>query len=108
RADFYQLSGPLTLSQLIARAGGFSDQANTHQIVLVRRGKGGKPDARLIDMNNIIGRGDMKSDPIVRQYDVVFVPKTKISQTALVMDSIMNMIPMNFSASYSLGGKDTK
>lgn len=108
RSDFYQLSGPLTLSQLIARAGGFTDQANTHQIVLVRRGKGGKPDARLIDMNNIIGRGDMKSDPIVRQYDIVFVPKTKISQAALVMDSIMNMIPMRFSASYSLGGKDTE
>jgi polysaccharide export outer membrane protein len=108
RADFYKLSGPLTLSQLIAWAGGFTEQANTHQIVLIRRGKDGKPDARLIDMNNIIGRGDINSDPIIKQYDIVFVPKTKLSQAALVMDSIINMIPINFSASYSLGGKDTE
>ncbi|WPD24069.1 MAG: polysaccharide biosynthesis/export family protein [Candidatus Electrothrix scaldis] len=105
QASFYQLSGPRTLTQLIAEAGGFSSQANTHQIVLIRRGKDGKPTARLIDMDNIIGRGDMTSDPFIRQYDIIFVPKTKLSQAALVMDSIMNLIPVHFSASYSLGGE---
>jgi polysaccharide export outer membrane protein len=103
QTSFYQLSGPRTLTQIIAEAGGFSPQANTHQIVLIRRGKNGKPTARLIDMNNIIGRGDMTSDPLIRQYDVIFVPKTKLSQAALVMDSILNFIPINFSASYLLG-----
>lgn len=107
-ASFYQLSGPRTLTQLIAEAGGFSSQANTHQIVLIRRGKNGKPTARLIDMDNIIGRGDMSSDPLIRQYDVIFVPKTKLSQASLLMDSILNLIPVHFSASYSLGGKETE
>jgi polysaccharide export outer membrane protein len=109
RSDFYELPGPMTLTQLIATAGGFSEHANTHQIVLIRRGEGGKPTARLVDMSNVIGRVDMDSDPIIRQYDVVFVPKTKISQAALVMDgisSLWNVIPVRFS--YSLGGKDTE
>ncbi|XOF35369.1 MAG: polysaccharide biosynthesis/export family protein [Candidatus Electrothrix sp. YB6] len=105
RPNFYELSGPRTLSQLIAEAGGFSSQANTHQIVLIRRGKKGKPTARLIDMDNIIGRGDMTSDPFIRQYDVIFVPRTKLSQAVLVMDSIRDLIPVNFGTSYSLGGK---
>ncbi|MCI5144034.1 MAG: hypothetical protein D3923_00570 [Candidatus Electrothrix sp. AR3] len=108
RANFYALPGPLTLTQLIAKAGGFSRHANTHQIVLIRRAKDGRPDARLVDMDKIIGQGDMTSDPIIRQYDVVFVPKTKISQGALVMESIMSFIPMRFSSSYSLGGKDVE
>ncbi|MCI5133274.1 MAG: hypothetical protein D3904_17620, partial [Candidatus Electrothrix sp. EH2] len=108
RANYYQLAGPRTLTQLVAEAGGFSSQANTHQIVLIRRGKDGKPTARLIDMDDIIGRGDMTSDPLIRQYDIIFVPKTKLSQAALVMDSILNLIPVHFSASYSLGGKETE
>jgi polysaccharide export outer membrane protein len=108
RPNFYELIGPISLTQLISNAGGFSTHANTHQVLLIRRNKNGYPDARLIDMNNIIGRGDMTSDPIIRQYDVVFVPRTQLSQAALVMESILNLIPVNFSASYSLGGKTTK
>lgn len=108
-SDFYELAGPITLTQLVATAGGFSEHANTHQIVLIRRSKDGKPNARLIDMNDIIGNGNVKSDPIIRQYDVVFVPRTKISQAALVMNAMSNLwnvIPVRFS--YSLGGKDVK
>ncbi|MCI5123089.1 MAG: hypothetical protein D3925_01080 [Candidatus Electrothrix sp. AR5] len=108
-SDFFELIGPITLTQLIATAGGFSNDANTHQIVLIRRAKDGRPNARLIDMNDIIGRGDMDSDPVIRQYDVVFVPKTKISQAALVMSSmsaLWNVIPARFS--YSLGGRDVE
>ncbi len=100
--NFYELPGPITLAQLIAGAGGFTDKANTHQIMHIRRGENGQPNARLIDMNNIIGKGDMSADPIIRQYDVVFVPKTKLSQAALVMESIWTLIPLRFSASYRL------
>lgn len=102
-SNFYELTGPITLTQLIATAGGFSEYANTHQIVLIRRSKDGKPNARLVDMNDIIGNGDAGADPIIRQYDVVFVPRTKISQAELVissMSSFWNIIPVRFS--YSL------
>ncbi len=108
KSDFYELPGAITLTQLVSQAGGFTLRANTHQIVLIRRSKDGQPDARLVDMDKIIGRGDITSDPIIRQYDVIFVPKTKISQAALVMNSIMSLIPARFSASYSLGGQDVE
>ena len=106
RPNFYELTGPVTLTQLVATAGGFSNYANTHQVVLIRRAEDGRPNARLIDMDDGIGRVNMESDPIIRQYDVIFVPKTKISQAALVIDSMStfwNIIPVSFS--YSLGGK---
>ncbi len=108
-SDFYELTGPVTLTQLIATAGGFSEQANTHQVVLIRRSKDGNPTARLVDMSDVIGKGDVDSDPIIRQYDVIFVPRTKISQAALAMNamsSFWNVIPVRFS--YSLGGKEAK
>ena len=112
RSDFYELTGPITLTQLVATAGGFSEDANTHQIVLIRRSKNGKPAARLVDMSDAIGnigKAGVDSDPIIHQYDVVFVPRTKISQAALVMDamsSLWNVIPVRFS--YSLGGKEVE
>ncbi|MCI5165019.1 MAG: hypothetical protein D3903_02750 [Candidatus Electrothrix sp. GM3_4] len=105
RPNFYELAGPTTLTQMIAIAGGFSNNANSKQIVLIRRGKEGNPDARLVDVDKVIGRGDMNSDPVVRQYDVIFVPKTKLSQAVLLVNSLLSLIPVRFSASYSLGGR---
>jgi len=103
-SNFYNLPGPVTLTQLIAMAGGFTDGANTHQVVHISRGSKGRPISQLIDMNDIIGRGDFRSDPIIRQYDVVFVPKTAIAKAAFVGKIIWNLIPLRFSAVYSLGG----
>jgi len=104
--NFYELPGPVTLTQFIAGAGGFSQNANTHQIMIIRRGKQGQPEAVLLDMNDIIGRGNMQSDPVIRQYDVIFVPKTSLSEAALAMEYVWSLIPLRFSASYSLGGTD--
>ncbi len=95
--DFYQLIGPTTLTQLIAMAGGFKRNANTHQIVHITRDKSKKPLASVIDMNDILGKGNIAADPYLNQYDVVFVPRTKISQAALVGEAIWQIIPVGFT-----------
>ena len=99
---FYELPGPITLTQFIAVAGGFTSRANTHQILLIKRGKDGRPVPRLINMDNIIGKGDLTVDPMINQYDIVYVPKTKLTQAALVMESVWQLIPLRFSGNYSL------
>ena len=102
KPNFYRLPGTITLTQLVAVAGGFSSRANTHQILLIRRAKDGRPAPRLIDMDNILGKGDLTEDPIINQYDVVYVPKTRLTEAALVMESIWQLIPLRFSGNYSL------
>lgn len=110
RPNFYELRGPITLTQLISRAGGFTGEANTHQVVVISRNKSGQPEAKVVDMDDIIGKGNMGADPIINQYDVVYVPRTKLAQAALVGASLWRLIPLRFSAGasavYYLGGDE--
>lgn len=108
RPNFYILSGPISLTQLIAQAGGFTREANTHQVVLISRNKTGQPSAQLINMNDTLGKGDMQSDPIVSQFDVIYVPRTKIAEASLVGESLWRLIPLTFNAGYALGGNDAE
>ena len=105
---YYQLPGPITLSQSIATAGGFTAGANTQQILVISRDNEGRPTGRIFDMDEIIGRGDIGADPFIKQYDVIFVPRTKLAQAAVVGDALWRFIPLRFtgaaSAAYYLGG----
>ncbi len=110
RPNFYELRGPITLTQLISRAGGFTGEANTHQVVVISRNRNGKPEAKVVDMDNVIGKGDITADPMINQYDVVYVPRTKLAQAALAGASLWRLIPLRFSAGasavYYLGGSE--
>jgi polysaccharide export outer membrane protein len=103
RPNFYELTIPITLSQLIATAGGFTREANTQQVLLISRNRQGGPHAQIYDMDEIIGRGNVRADPIIRQYDVIFVPRTQLSQAAFVVDSLWRFIPFAFTTHYELG-----
>lgn len=103
--NFYNLTVPITLSQLIAAAGGFTKEANTHQVLLISRNRKNGPYARIYDMDEIIGRGNVWADPAIRKYDVIFVPRTKLSQASFVAESLWRFIPFAFTTSYTLGGE---
>ncbi len=109
RPDFYELPGPITLTQLIAMAGGFSREAKTDQVVIIRRKENGQPDAQIVYLGEVIDRGTV-SDPLIQQYDVIYIPRTGMAQAALTADSLWRIIPLNFTISgiYSLGGKAAK
>jgi protein involved in polysaccharide export with SLBB domain len=96
RPNFYELIGPTTLSQVIATAGGFTRDAKSDQVIIVRRNKSGQPDAHIVYMHEIIGR-DSLVDPLIQQYDVVYVPRSALAQAALTMDFIWRIIPLRFN-----------
>lgn len=100
--NFYRLIGPTSLTQLIAMAGGFTNVANTHQVILISRGKKNQPVAQVIDMDDAIGKGDISSDPFIARYDVIFIPQTRIAQAALVVEALRRMIPYSFNVNYNL------
>jgi len=108
RSSYYELQGPVTLSQIISIAGGFSREANIHQVVVVSRGSDGNPKAATFDMDNIIDDDDPTADPLIKQYDVIFVPRTRLAEAALVGESLWRLIPLSFTGSYSLGGRAVK
>jgi polysaccharide export outer membrane protein len=57
-------------------------------------------------MDNVIGEGNIGADIPIKQYDVVFIPRTKLATAALSGEQLWRLIPFSFSVSgtYSLGG----
>ena len=110
RPNFFEMIGPITLTQIISRAGGFTNDANTQQVVIISRNDQSQPEGRMINMDEIIGKGNAGADIMMKQYDVVFVPKTGLSKAALFGDQLWSLIPLNFTVNgnYSFGGKIQK
>lgn len=99
RANFLNLLGPTTVTQAIAMAGGFTENANTKQVVLISRQADKTPVGRIINMDEIIGKGNIGADVYLSQYDVVFVPATTMSQLGLFGTQLWNLIPVRFVGS---------
>jgi polysaccharide export outer membrane protein len=65
----------LTILQLIARAGGFTDLAATGKITVIR-GEGNKQKKILVNVPDIIRSGDKSKDIALEPGDIVSVPET--------------------------------
>ncbi len=100
KPNFYNLARPMTLSRLIAMAGGFTKDANMSRVLLISRGKDGRPRTKIIDMEKLYENRENATDPFVKQYDVVFVPRTKLAEAAIIGDAIWKIIPIRFVGNF--------
>lgn len=81
----------MTLSQLISYAEGFTTGANIEQVAIIR-GRLEDPSVYVVDLEAIIeGRS---IDFLLKPYDMVFVPKTRLSD----WNTIMTMITPSINA----------
>lgn len=104
KPDYYQMDTPTTLTQILSRAGGLLDTAETSSILVLSRNKERKPVGRLVDLDKSIGEGNIGNDLLLRQYDVVYVPKSKIARLNLFVDQYINkIIPEFFRTSLVFG-----
>ena len=101
---YYVMESPTTVSQIMARAGGFLDSAKTTSIVVVSRDKEGRPLGRLVDLDKILGEANIGLDIPLKQYDVVYVPKSAIAKVDLFVDQYINqLVPRIFRVNLSFG-----
>jgi polysaccharide export outer membrane protein len=86
----YELTGPTTVSQAIAMAGGWHNGANLRQIVIFRRGEDWRLLATRLDLNgSLLGKRPGPSDEVwIRDSDIVLVPKSAILITAEFIDLV--------------------
>jgi protein involved in polysaccharide export with SLBB domain len=68
---------PLTLSNAILKAGGFTEWANQGK-VQVTRTVGGQSQKSVYNVKHIIETGDINSDPVLQDGDRIFVPKVLV------------------------------
>ena len=102
KPGYYELKGPITTLQGVAMAGGFTQNAETSSVLLISRDEENYAVGRLLNHAEILSKGNIAHDTLLRQADVVFVPNTKISEAALLVDFIRRLIPADLGLIYNL------
>jgi polysaccharide export outer membrane protein len=102
KPGYYQLNGPTSVTQSIALAGGFENYADPKNIVLVTRDSLNRATGRVVNIKDTLSNSGVSHQTVLRQADVVYVPKTGLGKASLVGDAIKKMIPVNLSLFYNL------
>ncbi|MGA8489223.1 MAG: polysaccharide biosynthesis/export family protein [Terriglobales bacterium] len=76
----YDLRADTTLTEAVAIAGGFTDNAKHSQVLLFRRVSDQWVSTQLFDVKKMEAKGDLREDPYVHPGDTIFVPKNRISK----------------------------
>lgn len=86
-----QYRGKLTALQAVALAGGPTRDAKMGSVLIIRQEKGELVAARW-DLKELI-KGDIyRGDPLVRSFDIIYVPRTFISKVSDFLSSYMPVI----------------
>jgi protein involved in polysaccharide export with SLBB domain len=96
RPGEYVWSRQITAMQAIARAGGFSDTADTSRIIVVRRDKSGAEQTIEIDIDDATSEAGKNRDVYLAPYDLVMVPSSTVADVNKWMDQyIRKNIPLS-------------
>ena len=76
----YELRSPITASEAIAIAGGFTEQSKHSQVVLFRRVSEGIVEAQVLNVKAMLASRNLAEDVELKPGDMLFVPQNRISK----------------------------
>jgi polysaccharide export outer membrane protein len=85
---------PLTASRALAQAGGAKSGAATGNILVLRRGADGKVYYYKVELGNYAGAA--AEDPLLKSYDVVYVPQTAFATVSDILANYIKQAPFYF------------
>ncbi len=97
----YDMPGDIDALQAVIQAGGFTPNAHTSQVVIIRRGPGGRAMMRTVDLHNAVFRASLTDAVPLRRLDVIYVPRTGIASLGILVQALRNVVPVQFS--YAIG-----
>ena len=80
RPGKYELRSATTVSQAVALAGGFNDQAKHSQVVLFRKLIDGVVETHVLNVKSMLASRNLDEDIQLRSGDMLFVPQNRISK----------------------------
>jgi polysaccharide export outer membrane protein len=80
RPGKYELRGDSTVTEGVAMAGGFTEQAKHSQVVLFRRISDERTEARILNVKQMLNSRNLAEDFHLRAGDLVYVPQNWISK----------------------------
>ncbi|MGI9455472.1 MAG: polysaccharide biosynthesis/export family protein [Aeoliella sp.] len=86
----FELTGPTTVMQALAQAGGWNVGSNLRQVVVFRRGEDWRLMATMVDLRGALyGRRPVPADEIwLNDSDIVLIPKTPIQVADEVVEQV--------------------
>ncbi len=103
----YDMPGDIDAFRAVIMAGGFKTSAKRGEVVVIRRAANGKAMMRTVNLIRGItdpGRTDLVP---LRRFDIVYVPRTHISEAGLfVQQYFRDITPVQLGFSYALGAKN--
>jgi polysaccharide export outer membrane protein len=97
----YDMPGDIDALRAIVQAGGFVSGAKRSQVVIIRRGRDGRPMLRTVNFDHP-DRGERTDLVPLRRFDVIYVPRTGLAEVGDFMTQVRNALPVQFS--YASGG----
>ncbi len=80
RPGKYELRADITVTEAIAIAGGFSEEARHSQVVLFRHVSDDVMESRLLNVKSMMKSRDLREDIHLKAGDMIFVPQNTISK----------------------------
>jgi protein involved in polysaccharide export with SLBB domain len=100
----YDMPGDINALQAVIMAGGFKTSAKRDQVVIIRRGPGGRAMMRTADLLHGITDPSHTDAVPLRRFDVVYVPRTSISEAGLfVQQYFRDITPVQLGFNYTVG-----
>ncbi len=93
RSGPYPIEDPISLSEAIAMAGGYSQNGDFRKVQLMRPGAEGMPgESKTYNLHDIMAKGG--EEPMVERGDRIYVPIHKPKPTLL--DTVMKILPFGW------------
>jgi polysaccharide export outer membrane protein len=104
RPGIYEMPAQIDAFQAVALAGGFLPTARRGDVLVLSRA-GGRSEVTEVDLSPRAMRAGFPDARPLQRYDVVYVPRSRISQVNLFMQQyVRDALPVQFSFYYDLRG----
>jgi polysaccharide export outer membrane protein len=90
-AGFFLAEAPMTALDAISQAGGFTYDGQKKTVMLIRGGME-KPELRVLDLEKVLKEGDLTDNIMLKSGDIIYVPRTFISNVAAFFTYISAII----------------
>ena len=74
----YLIEEPTTALEIVAKAGGFTEEGTKRRIILVRE-KDGAPTTQVLNLRHVLYGKDLSDNVLVQRGDILYVPKSTLA-----------------------------
>jgi polysaccharide export outer membrane protein len=98
----YDMPGDIDSLRAIIEAGGFLPTSKRSQVVIIRRGRDGRPMMRTVNLDKPLKTAGQADLVPLRRFDIVYVPRTGLADLGAFMSQVRDALPISFT--YAFGG----